>query len=83
VRLACSWTALLPVAVHVAGFALNRDIPCGVSITIALHGHALRRLSIARLGVHTEFLMQKGQLLQFVESGPPLGIGTTMAWCRL
>jgi hypothetical protein len=91
VRLAYGRTALSPVVVRVAGLALYRDVPCEASTAVSLHGHALRRLSITRLGICAEFLMQKGQLLielapclrQFVESGPPLGIGTMMARCLL
>jgi hypothetical protein len=60
----------LAVAVRVAGLALNRDVPLEVPIAVSLHGHALRRLSIARLGVSVEFLMQKGQLL--IELAPCL-----------
>jgi hypothetical protein len=70
VRLACGRTALSPVVVRVAGLALNRDVPREAPITISLHGHALRRLSIVTLGVSAEFLMQKGQLL--IELAPCL-----------
>jgi hypothetical protein len=62
--------ALLSVAVRVAGLALNRDVPREAPIAVSLHGHARRRLSIARLGISTELLMQKDQLL--IELAPCL-----------
>jgi hypothetical protein len=62
VRLTCGRTALPPVAVRVAGLALNRNIPHEAPIAVSLHVHALHRLSIARLDVSAEFLMQKDQL---------------------
>jgi hypothetical protein len=91
VRLICGQTAFSPVAVRVAGLALNRDVPREALVAVSLHGHALRRLSITRLSISAEFLMYKDQLVielascfrQFIESGPSLVIGTTMAWCML
>jgi hypothetical protein len=70
VRLACGRMALSPVAVRVAGLALNRDVPREAPIIVSLHRHTLRRLSTAWLGVSAEFLMQKGQLL--IELAPCL-----------
>jgi hypothetical protein len=70
VQLICGQTALSPVVVRVAELTLNRDVPCEASVAVSLHRHALRRLSIARLGVSAEFLMQKDQLL--IELAPCL-----------
>jgi hypothetical protein len=77
VRLVCSRTAFSPVAVPipVAALALHRNVLHQASIIIPflglpLHMHALYMLSIARLGVHAELLMQKGQFL--VELAPCL-----------
>jgi hypothetical protein len=68
VRLACGRSALSSVAVRVAGLVLNRNVSCEALIVVSLHGHALRRLSIARLGISVELLMQKDKLL--VELAP-------------
>jgi hypothetical protein len=51
------------VVVRVAGLALNRDVPHEVPVAVSLYGHALCRLSITRLSINAEFLMQKDQLL--------------------
>jgi hypothetical protein len=90
VWLTCGWTALSPVVVRVAGLTLNRDVPRETLVAVSLHGHALCRLSITRPSISAEFSMQKDQLvielascLRYVDSGRPLGIGTTMVWCML
>jgi hypothetical protein len=62
VRLVSSWTTLSPVAILVTVLALNGNIQRLASIAIPLlglppHRHALRRLSIAGLSIHAEFLM--------------------------
>jgi hypothetical protein len=61
---------LAPIAVPLAGLLLHRNV--------------LRRSSIAGLGIHAQLLVEKGQLLvelashlcEFVESRPPLGVGS-------
>jgi hypothetical protein len=96
VRLVGSRTALSPVAILVMGLALHGNVLRGASIAVpllglSLHRHALRMLSIARFGIHTELLLQKGQLLvepapclrKLIKPSPLLGIGTTMARSRL
>jgi hypothetical protein len=70
VRLTCGRTTFSLVVVRVAGLALNRDVPREAPVAVSLHGHALRRLSITRLGINAEFLMQKDQLL--IELAPCL-----------
>jgi hypothetical protein len=70
VGLTCGRTELSSVAVRVVGLALNRDILREAPVAVSLHGHTLHWLSIARLGVGAEFLMQKDQLL--VELAPCL-----------
>jgi hypothetical protein len=61
--LACDWTAFSLVAVHVAGLALNRDVPREEPVVVPLHGNALLRLSIMRLNANAELLIQKDQLV--------------------
>jgi hypothetical protein len=70
VRLTCGRTTFSPVAIPVAGLALNRDVPREAPVAVSLHRHALRRLSITRLSIKAEFLMQKDQLL--IELAPCL-----------
>jgi hypothetical protein len=69
-RLTCDRMAFSPVAVRVAGLALNRDVSREAPIAIPLHGNALRRLSITRLSSSAELLMQKDQLV--IELAPCL-----------
>jgi hypothetical protein len=63
VRLTCGRTAFSPVAVRVVGLALNTDVPREATVAVSLHRHALRRLSITRLSISAEFLMQKDELV--------------------
>jgi hypothetical protein len=70
VRLTCGRTALSPVAVRVARLALNMDVPREAPVAVSLQGHALRRLSITRLSISSEFLMHKDQLI--IELAPCL-----------
>jgi hypothetical protein len=92
-----SQTALAPVVVPLAGLLLHRNVLRRPPVTVPLaglllHKNALRRPSIAWLGIHTQFLAQKGQLLvelasrlcEFVEPSPPLGVGVAVArnWLR-
>jgi hypothetical protein len=64
---------LTPVAIPLAGLLLHRDILC--------------RLSVARLGVHPQFLVKKGQLLvelapclrELVKPRPSLGVSGAVA----
>jgi hypothetical protein len=63
VRLTCGRTTFSSVVVPVAGLALNRDVPREAPVAVSLHGHALRRLSITRFSINTEFPMQKDQLV--------------------
>jgi hypothetical protein len=62
-RLTCGRIVFSPVVVRVAGLALNRNVPREVSFAFFLHGHALCRLSITRLGISAELPMQKDQLV--------------------
>jgi hypothetical protein len=62
-RLTCSRTVFSLVVVRVAELALNRDVPRDAPVAVSLHRHALRRLSITRLSISAEFLMQKDQLV--------------------
>jgi hypothetical protein len=60
--LVCSRLALTPVAVLFARFALHKNVMYWASITIplvglALHQHALCRLSLTWLGFHAELPM--------------------------
>jgi hypothetical protein len=61
--LACGRKTFSPVAVRVAGLALNRNVPREVPIVVPLHRNTLRRLSITRLSSSVELLMQKDQLV--------------------
>jgi hypothetical protein len=70
VQLTCGRSTLSPVAVHVVGLTLNRYISPEAPVVVSLHGHAMCWLSIARLGINAEFLMQKDQLL--IELAPCL-----------
>jgi hypothetical protein len=62
VRLVCSRTTLEPVSIPVAGLTLHGNVLRRASIVVSLlglplHMYALRWLSIAGLGIHTEFLV--------------------------
>jgi hypothetical protein len=95
-RLVCNRTALAPITIPLVGFPLHRNVLCWASIVIplsgmALHGYALRKLSIARLDIHVELLVQQGLLLvelasrlrEFVKPRTPLGVGAAVARSRL
>jgi hypothetical protein len=77
VRLVGSWTALKSIVVPLTGLLLHRDVLC--------------RQSVARLGIHAQLLVKKGQLLvvlapclrKFVEPRPLLGVGGGVAQSRL
>jgi hypothetical protein len=76
-RLLGSRTALTPVAIPLTGLLLHEDVLC--------------RSSVARLSIHPQFLVKKGQLLvelaprlrELVEPHPPVGDGGAVARSRL